>query len=417
MSSESCNVCVEVFNKSSHTKINCDFCQYSMCRKCCETYILSTTQKAHCMNCKKEWTLNLLVGKFTQKFINKDYKKHQEKCLLEREIALLPATQPIIEEIKFKKNIQTEMSNINKKIRELKKQLYVLNGKYYEKSKTEESRAFIKKCSNGECRGFLSTQWKCGLCDMWSCSECHEVKGMTKDAPHTCKTENLETAKLMKKECKSCPKCGVMIFKTEGCDQMWCTQCHTAFSWRTGRIETTIHNPHYYEWLRLNGNGNMERNPFDIQCGREIDNNFMRQTLNHFKLPVEFTDTCRSIMHMRIVNLPRFVNDRLRDNESLRVKYMTNEITEEKFKQLLQKREKAAAKKHEIANVLGMFVSCATDIMFRYLENVKSNKVGSFNKYKTEYENLKNYSNECLNSISKVYKCKKYTINQRNNLV
>jgi len=53
------------------------------------------------------------------------------------------------------------------------------------------------------------------------------------------------------------------------CDQMWCTQCHTAFNWRTGRIESVVHNPHYFEWLRRNGNA-VPRNPGDIPCQNEI---------------------------------------------------------------------------------------------------------------------------------------------------
>ena len=51
---------------------------------------------------------------------------------------------------------------------------------------------------------------------------------------------------------------------------MWCTQCHTAFSWRTGEIEThVVHNPHYFQWMREQGSGAVPRAPGDVPqpCG------------------------------------------------------------------------------------------------------------------------------------------------------
>jgi hypothetical protein len=47
-------------------------------------------------------------------------------------------------------------------------------------------------------------------------------------------------------ETKPCPQCRVPIQKSEGCDQMWCTRCHTAFDWSSLRVlpSSQIHNPH-----------------------------------------------------------------------------------------------------------------------------------------------------------------------------
>jgi len=40
----------------------------------------------------------------------------------------------------------------------------------------------------------------------------------------------------------------------KNCDQMWCVECKTAFSWSKGTVEVGIvHNPHYFQWMRQNG--------------------------------------------------------------------------------------------------------------------------------------------------------------------
>ena len=106
---------------------------------------------------------------------------------------------------------------------------------------------------------------------MWTCPECHVIKGLSRDAVHTCNENDVATAKLLNSDTKPCPSCRTPIFKIMGCDQMWCTQCHTGFSWRTGMIQNShIHNPHYFEWQRQQTDGNILRNQGDIECGRDL---------------------------------------------------------------------------------------------------------------------------------------------------
>ena len=44
-----CNICIEKFNKSTHIQVQCMYCQFESCRKCCETYILDLPLPK-CMN-------------------------------------------------------------------------------------------------------------------------------------------------------------------------------------------------------------------------------------------------------------------------------------------------------------------------------------------------------------------------------
>lgn len=412
MSSSACNVCLENYNKSNHCKIVCDFCEYSSCKTCCEKYIISCFEQPHCMNCKREWNKKILVNKFTRKFIDNELKKHQQKILFDTEKALMPSSQLRIEQINNEKHIENEIKQSQDEIVKLRLKINKLRSKLNQKN-TQKSN-FIKKCTNNDCRGFLSTQWKCGICNHWTCPDCHEVKGTTKDTSHSCKQENIETAKLLDKDTKSCPKCGVQIFRSQGCAHMFCTQCHTAFDWKTGNIEKPVHNPHYFEWLKQNGN--LDRNPLDIQCGREIDDTFIRAMVRS-NADNTMINICRKILHIRFVDLPRFSTDRIRNNEDLRIKYLLNEIDENKFKIMIERRNKQQNKNREILNVLSMFVNSTTDIIYRYVDNYKRTGINNVFQYKNEIENLKDYVNKNLQEIADIYKNKTYEINRLFNLI
>ena len=40
----------------------------------------------------------------------------------------------------------------------------------------EEKRKFIRRCTRDNCQGFLSTAWKCGICEFYSCPKCFKIK-------------------------------------------------------------------------------------------------------------------------------------------------------------------------------------------------------------------------------------------------
>ena len=448
----SCIVCTEKFNNSRNSEVKCEHCQFSACRTCCQTYIIDQT-KAKCMNndCFPEWSRKFLVKNFTKTFISNDWKKVRENVLFDGEKALLPATQGVVEQRKNRMKMLLEVRELDKQISELNRQRTDLIANHHDTTRRhgQDRRHFIRACPQEECRGFLSSMWKCGTCAMWTCPECHEMKGEFQDSPHTCDPNNVETAKLLAKDTKPCPTCATGIFKIEGCDQMWCTQCHTAFSWRTGQIETHIHNPHFYEWQRRNNNGQAPRVAGDIPCGGiyldyrmpMMINQALRRKLNEqdvlgrdsedtTKLFRRIERIVQSSLHLREVQLPTYRVNHVEDNLELRVSYLMNDITEEEFKVRAQRANKQHEKKREMGDIIRLYIQTVVDIMTRVNEyaqgneslirrerdktdpeKARSNEERTMIKQRVheildETEVIRDYANECLVDIGNTYSSK-----------
>jgi len=293
-SNDTCCICCDTFTKERRAPVGCPKCSTQFCRSCVQRYVLSqeTLTGISCMQpeCDCTWTRAFLVQHTTSKFINQDYRAHKKELLFQHELSRMQETMGYADNMKQLDEVQVKA----KKLRELRAQLreklqnvqdniyreearmwQLRNGETPDKKSSEPARQFIKPCPAAGCNGFLSTQWRCKVCDIQVCATCHEIKGMipkgikpTHAFPdHVCDPGNIATAQMLKKDSKNCPSCGVTIHKTEGCNQMWCTNCNTAFSWRTGkRINGVIHNPHFFEWQRQN-NGAVARTPGDIPCG------------------------------------------------------------------------------------------------------------------------------------------------------
>lgn len=275
-----CNICCENFNKSNHSKIICPYnnCNFECCKKCIRTYILNTTNEPHCMNCKNVYNQEFLIEKLNKSFIENDYKNHRKILLVEKEISKTQELMPLVgkqieieEHTKVlnkymdeRKELRNKLNNLDTQIRDINK---IINN--LKKCDIEsERKQFIMPCPVDNCKGYLSNKYKCGICKLYTCPDCFEVIGYTQNQEHTCNPDSVKSAEAIKRETKPCPKCGVRIFKISGCDQMWCTECRVAFSWKYGTtiITNNIHNPHFIEYMRKQNNGDT-RNPGDVLCG------------------------------------------------------------------------------------------------------------------------------------------------------
>jgi hypothetical protein len=256
-----------------------------------------------------------------------------------------------------------------------------------------EKKKFIRKCPNGDCRGYLSTALKCDLCENYACKECHETIGKDRKTNHTCLEENVKSVQLLMKDSKACPKCSSLTYKISGCSQIWCTECHTAWDWNTGEIDLgKIHNPHYVEYMN-----NLDMNNDNIE-----DNLILKVPKNMRYL----RNIARCIIHIDEVERLKFSRrNRLENNLQLRIDFMRNKLTEAEFKKKIQIKDKKNQKFLQIDNLLEMYVVCMKAIL--------CTKKPLLDDYLLEIYNLTKYTNECFVNIGKTFNSKVYTINNK----
>ncbi len=295
----------------------------------------------------------------------------------------------------------------------------------------KESRKFIMPCSNADCRGYLSSQYKCNLCNFHTCSKCFELIGLSKEeSGHECKEENIASAEFIKKQSKPCPCCGTRISKIDGCDQMWCTQCHKAFSWNTGKIVTgVIHNPHFYQYQRENGGGVAPRNPGDVACGGLCDMVALNRALvkkivatkknSGSREEYEQQHSEQAILRQKVLSVHRAVshlinmeiNDtRLRitaneDYEKERIQYILQEISKEEMTSKIMRKDNIRKKNIEFMQLYEVITAVGVD-MFRSMLN--SDKKDDLFEQEVidrlqEYDNLRIYVNNQFKEISMTY--------------
>lgn len=167
--------------------------------------------------------------------------------------------------------------------------------KYFIDFEKHTKNKYFSKCFNC-CNGYLEENsnenyYKCTSCEKLFCTKCFEVinrKNINKN--HKCKEENLNYAKLIYENAKSCPNCYTLIMKSTGCNDMFCTECKTSFDWITGEIiNFNVHNPIRMQYINEHPEFN-DNSENDTPISRYLslqdlinDNNINRSEINLYK--------------------------------------------------------------------------------------------------------------------------------------
>jgi hypothetical protein len=327
------------------------------------------------MKCRKKWDLEFTKNALNASFMQKEYKTHRQNILVDRTISQIQEHYPAAIQLSQKRKedaavqvVMDEIRKLNEQINEKYTKINMIRRESATKPNTEaEKRKFVMPCQTGGCRGMLSTAYKCELCEKFTCSKCLESIVGEKDA-HECNPANVETAEEIRKNTRPCPSCGCRISKIDGCDQMWCIECKTAFSWKSGLVVNgRIHNPHYYDWMRRNGGMPAVPQVAQQMDGCIADNDVIQNVLYAYRRHPMIPQMCRMVRHVDA--LLRSERRHIRTPESdenkrvLRVKRLLNYITDDEWKYKLQRMEKAVQKGRRVIQVLELFVQAATDLL------------------------------------------------------
>ena len=403
---EYCGICMDKYTSILRKKCVCKYCKADTCSKCIERYLLDKHEDAHCLHCRVNYNDITLHEICTKTYLQHTYFKHRQEVLVNRERANLPGLQEIaIIERKKRDNddkimairaeivpiekerdiVALEYRNYDDKTDELRLKLddkmdsyrMLINSKRREiqdiknsmsnpeDDEKYEKKKFIRRCTINNCQGFLSTAWKCGICEYYSCSKCFKPKSKKYDDPHECLKDDIDTAELIKKDCKPCPNCGEFIMKSSGCDQMWCLSCKTPWSWTTGKVVLSgpIHNPHYYEWMKRNGS--TPRNPADIPCGGYPDVWDLRKIPKYVKnshIFYEFHRICGELQEISERNYRSHIDN---TTNGINVKFLLGDFDEKRWGQHLAKNERKRKRDNEVQEIFAAFRMVAVELINR----------------------------------------------------
>lgn len=221
--------------------------QMPECCGCKNQYVYSDFNKSKCEKFKSlenefiNAVYNFTISNNEWFFINKKNKHDLVEKILIKRIQTIEQ-MPLCVNYIIKKYMFENLKKIDKD---------------YETSIVTQIENSKVKCYNFTCDGVLNNKNKCLLCDAVFCYDCENPR----DLRHECDPEDLKTIEDLRLNTVKCPKCGVRIHKSQGCNSMTCTVCHCNFLYNNPVLSSDIYQ---------NGGGNKHNTPLNITIIKSI---------------------------------------------------------------------------------------------------------------------------------------------------
>lgn len=404
--------CVVCASYSKTYPIECMYCHEKVCQECYQTGILLDTHEPRCLFCKKPLSIEAIMKNTPRSWVVNKFFPHLTSIRMESEKNLLihdqsearllimiqtyrdalrrmPTISKLRKRLKLKTGSHPEIETIRKTRHDLQQKIREMSSSSFAKKKTTPAK-WKGFCPLNNCRGFISSDGICGLCQAKSCVMCGEKDHQ----PDECDPDILKNFTAIVNETKPCPCCSVSIYQMSGCDQMWCVLCHTTFSWKTGEVlKGMVHNPHYYEWLF-----NTTNNRRDIHldpCGEIPDAMTYLDHMRYHQFPHIglYSQIHRTLNHMQHVVLPSMHINRVPSNKELRIRYLIKDINEKRWHHLLQVRERRRLKLNSLYQITETVVQVLSDMIRKSIQSPDHdaihNEIEQFRQYiKSQYQSV-----------------------------
>lgn len=386
-------------NKLKNIIHTCCNCRYNICRNCLRKYLLSTYLLV-CPNngCNYKVTKSDIVKIFGQNWCNNVYwnyieTNHMDKIDINKLDEFRMNIKHLYTDLEranqvFDKKYQILYTNIN----DIRHALIEI--RYTKSNIIKNQTCLFINCPKSDCRGMIPVdkkeKAKCAMCDTILCKKCleciHSNNLKFSEEEHICNPDILENVQTIFKDTKQCPGCGISIYKIEGCYQMWCTQCHTTFHYRTGEVlNEHIHNPHYIEWLN---HDEKRRNVEEIMAEHHgLNYPTITRISNAKSDSILFVQQLlRLYFHIIQMELPA-INTNMNDNynsemqNERRAYYIMNKWSQDFYKEWLYKQDRLF---HKNNHLLVIYIKAS-----RYLEKILTEYINNM-EYKLKPINLNN---------------------------
>ena len=449
-----CELCTE--KVIDNYRVICPFCNVEICEKCFQYSLTMEFKNPSCIYCKKKLSLEFVLSNNATKWCEKVFVPFFEDLCLEKEKSFLIDTIPkfkkiiqirdlkykinsypsnkkiensIIRDLKLKyddtpKNLKknSEFTKLyNEKLEKKNLEIALLNveiDQIEDNSNSKESTKsiYISKCPDEKCRGYVTDKHICDLCNLEICSSCL----MIKHESHICNRDDVKSANIIKESSKSCPKCFVPIFKSSGCNQMFCTNCHIVFDWESLKIDNgAVHNAHYFEWITSHNNETLDLE--EVACGdiesiyrvlvqklrRKINNEYYHyqqymnddyiQTSRGLNEYVQRMFQLNRIFNGEIINM---IRERLIKNnfEDYRIRYLDKNISEKSWKSRIAKDTINNEKYNSIIEVLEMYITVTSD----FIRQLAYDKI-DISKFISEYDIFRKHFKKSVDDILQIF--------------